>query len=163
MKLTDELRSHADVVRGSDAADVMIKAADELDRIANRAAIELAWAVDVFGSTARSPVERTLRFVEEAIEVGYESLLPFSVLMKIVHRVYNFTESGTAVASREHIAKEIGQALMCLEALALSRGIDANAERDKEFERLIASDPEKRRARHAKKIALGIALPLEKD
>jgi hypothetical protein len=123
---------------------------------ATRGAEMTQWAVDTFGPVALNKSERLMRFVEEAIETAHAGLLPVIVLDRIIDRVYSY--ENIPMPGREAFAKELAQAMLTLECLAHVHGIDVNAEVDKEVARLKASDPEERRARHRKKVELGIAI-----
>jgi NTP pyrophosphatase (non-canonical NTP hydrolase) len=109
----------------------------------------LNWAVEMFGDVALEPRERTMRFVEEAIELAHAMHLERSTLDAIVERVY----------SRKHglIYQEIGQSQITLECLAKSIGVDPEAEADREFFRIQAIPKAEWERRHAAKLAIGIA------
>ena len=107
------------------------------------------WAVDTFGYIARDPKERTLRFLEEAIELGQAMDIDPEQVSSIIGRVY-LREPGSP-------PKEIGQALATLELLAKAVDVDADAEATKEFYRVQSVPKEEWAKRHAAKVALGIA------
>lgn len=109
----------------------------------------LQWAVDTFGPVAKLKSERAMRFLEEAIELAQACGVDMQHCDRILWRVFT-RPAGSAY-------REIGQSLMCLEALAASLNISANDECDAELALMKASDPAERRARHAEKVRLGIA------
>jgi hypothetical protein len=109
----------------------------------------LSWAEDTFGPVAIDDRERTLRFLEEAIELVHALHTPSDLIHAIVERVY----------SRDHgnVPREIGQVQMTLEALAQIGGWDASGECDIEFQRVQLIPKSEWTKRHAAKVALGIA------
>lgn len=120
-----------------------------MDTQIDRPARFLAWAHETFGDIALDPEERTLRFVEEAIELAHASGVLHVTLQAIVRRVYA-REPGA-------IPREIGQSLATLELLAKAIGLDADAEASKEFHRVQSIPKEEWARRHGAKVALGIA------
>ena len=109
----------------------------------------LAWARETFGEIALDPRERTLRFVEEAIELAHASDVDHVTLQAIIKRVYARPAGG--------VPKEMGQALATLELLAKATGIDADAEATKEFYRVQSIPKDEWERRHSAKVAIGIA------
>lgn len=109
----------------------------------------LDWAVETFGHVALDPRERTLRFVEEAIELAHAMGVDIDTIDAIGDRVYR-RPAGEPL-------KEIGQSLATLELLAKALGIDADAEATKEFYRVQSVPKEEWARRHGAKVALGIA------
>lgn len=95
-----------------------------------RPAAWLKWAHDTFGDIALDPKERTLRFIEEAIELAHAMGIPATTLMAMTDRVYG--------RERGDIAREIGQAQACLECLAEAIEVSADEESTREFERVQA-------------------------
>ena len=109
----------------------------------------LNWAEETFGRVALDPRERTMRFVEEAIELAHAIGLDAGTVEAIIGRVY-FRQPGT-------VPREIGQALATLELLAKAIGIDADKEATAEFYRVQSIPKEEWARRHAAKVAIGIA------
>lgn len=109
------------------------------------------WAVEMFGDVALDTQERTMRFLEEAIEVAHSMGLGLGAVQKITARVYT-REQG-------EISREIGQAQMTLEMLAKSLRVDPDDEATKEFYRIQAIPKSEWQRRHAAKQAVGTALP----
>lgn len=109
----------------------------------------LNWAVEMFGDVALEPRERTMRFIEEAIELAHALHLERETLDAITERVYG----------RGHgkIYQEVGQTQMTLEGLAKVIGIDLEGEADREFFRIQAIPKSEWQRRHAAKQAIGIA------
>lgn len=111
----------------------------------------LQWATSMFGEVALDPRERTMRFVEEAIELAQAMGLDPETVLAIRDRVYS-REQGL-------IRKEIGQCAMTLEVLAESIGMNANDEATREFARVQSIPREEWQRRHEAKQAIGIAQP----
>lgn len=111
----------------------------------------LAWAVATFGDVARDKRERSMRFLEEAIELAHALDLDYATVQAVCKRVWN--------RDKGYIPREVGQAQMTLEALAASIGHDADREASNEFDRVRKIPKEEWTARHAAKVALGIAQP----
>ena len=109
----------------------------------------LKWAVDMFGPVALERRERLTRFVEEAIELAHAEGMPRDTLSKIIDRVHSRPQG--------HPTKEIGQAQATLELFAESIGLSADDLAAGEFKRVQSIPKEEWTARHAAKIALGIA------
>lgn len=109
----------------------------------------LIWAQQMFGEVALDPRERTLRFLEEAIELAHAMSVDVDTTLAVVDRVYN-REVG-------NIPREIGQATMTLECLARCIEVDADAEATKEFYRIQSIPKDEWERRHAAKKLLGIA------
>lgn len=109
----------------------------------------LEWAADTFGPVALDQGERTLRFIEEAIELAHCLDVPIGAISAITERVY-----GRAAG---HTHREIGQAMVTLEMLAEVTGFSAEAEASREFDRVRAISKEEWQTRHAAKVKLGIA------
>jgi hypothetical protein len=106
------------------------------------------WAIATFGPIATSTEERVARFLEEAIEVAHSNRLPPHVILRLVDRVYS-REPGA-------MPQEIGQAQICLECLAESLGLSADAEADAEFARVQALPKDHWVQRQRAKAELGI-------
>lgn len=115
----------------------------------DRPAEVLAWAVETFGEVANDPRERTARFLEEAIELAHALDFDYVIVQAICRRVWN--------RDKGYIPREVGQALMTLEALAQCIGHDADREASKEFDRVRTIPKDEWTTRHRAKVALGIA------
>lgn len=112
----------------------------------------LRWACETFGDIAISNRERALRFLEEAVEVGQAAGLEKSQVSAIIRRCYS--------NSPGRLPKEIGQARMCLDALAEHNSINPKREAADEFNRVQRFDKAHWHKRHRAKVDLGIALPV---
>ncbi len=115
----------------------------------NRPGDALQWAVEMFGSIARNRRERALRFLEEAIELAQVEGVEEGIVASVLQRVYSRAPGD--------LAKEIGQAAMCLEVLAWNAGLNADAEAAREFSRVQTIPKSEWARRHDAKVALGIA------
>lgn len=115
----------------------------------NRPKDFLAWATDTFGEIASDDMERTRRFIEEALELAHAMGLPARDVAKISDRVYS-RPAGI-------IPQEIGQAQATLECLAENMNISADWEACLEFDRVRSIPKEQWQRRHAAKQAIGIA------
>ena len=109
----------------------------------------LEWAERTFGSIARDPQERALRFIEEAIELVDAVGLPAVSILSIVGRVYDRPQGV--------LPKEVGQAMLTLKCLAEVFSIDADAEERYELTRIQSVPQEEWDRRHKAKVAIGIA------
>lgn len=120
-----------------------------MDMSIDRPSRFLMWARETFGDVALDPRERTMRFVEEALELAHASDVDHVTLQAIIKRVW--------ARPAGDVPKEMGQALATLELLAKATGIDADAEATKEFYRVQSIPKEEWAKRHGAKVALGIA------
>lgn len=111
----------------------------------------LKWATETFGPVALDPRERTMRFLEEAIELAHAMGLDPDTVAAIRDRVYSRPQ-GT-------IQREIGQSGMTLEALAECINVDADFEVGREFHRVQQVPQAEWQRRHEAKQAIGIAQP----
>lgn len=109
----------------------------------------LAWAHETFGDIALDPAERTMRFVEEAIELAMACNMPRATVEKIVDRVYTRRQGCIDV--------EVAQCQVTLELLAKVQRIDLDAVATEEFYRVQSIPKEEWSRRHGAKVALGIA------
>ena len=109
----------------------------------------LAWAIRTFGPVAANRDERAARFIEEALELVQSEGLSESTALRIVWRVYSRPAGD--------IAREIGQAMACLECLAENIGLSADAEAHKEFGRVQSIPQEEWTRRHEAKVQQQIA------
>lgn len=109
----------------------------------------LQWARETFGDIALDAHERTMRFVEEAIELAHAMSLESETVEAIIRRVYS-RPFGL-------VSREIGQCLATLELLASVVAVDADQEATAEFARVKAIPKTEWDRRHKAKVALGIA------
>lgn len=114
-----------------------------------RPAAFLVWALDTFGPVAADPSERARRFVEEALELAQAMGLGAEDIAALVSRVWS-RPAGDA-------AKEIGQTQACLETLAESLGLSADALAEAEFDRVRSIPKSEWYRRHNAKVAAGLA------
>lgn len=122
----------------------------EIARVRDRRSQDvLAWALDIFGPVAGTQMERTARFVEEAVELAHAAGLGADVVARIVERVYS-RPAGS-------IPKEVGQAGLTLEAFAANVGVSLEAETAREWDRIRTIPQAEWARRHSAKQALGIA------
>jgi hypothetical protein len=110
----------------------------------------LTWAADTFGPVALDQNERTLRFLEEAIELAHSLDIPIGQLSAIAERVY--------ARPAGKVDREIGQVQLTLDMLAEVYGCNARAEGRREFDRVRSIPKAEWEARHAAKVKLGIAV-----
>jgi hypothetical protein len=114
----------------------------------------LKWAEEMFGEkTARDPLERARRLLEEAIELAQAAGLDLDAVSALAARVY--------LRPPGDIEREVGQVAMTLEVLAANIGLDADAEASREFARVRHIPKQEWEARHAAKAAQGIARPVD--
>lgn len=111
----------------------------------------ISWAVETFGTLAMDPIERTMRFFEEAIELAHTMGLSREKVDALVDRVFS------RPAGEE--GQEIAQTTLCLEALAACRGVDINTEAAKEIERILTRTKEHWRDRQNAKARENLATP----
>lgn len=115
----------------------------------NRPKDFLAWAMDTFGAIACDDMERTRRFIEEALELSHAMGLPLRDVDAISARVYS-RPPGV-------IPQEIGQAQVTFEVLAENMNLSADREAYLEFDRVRSIPKSEWEKRHAAKVAIGIA------
>lgn len=116
----------------------------------------LAWACNTFTpAVALNLKERSSRFIEEAIELAQAAGLGKAAVLAIVDRVYTRKPGG--------VHREVGQAVMTLEALAELFSIDADVEADKELKRVQSIPLQEWHRRQAAKAALGIAMVVKHE
>jgi len=109
----------------------------------------LDWAHDTFGEIALNPAERTMRFVEEAVELALACNMPRETLDRITARVYGRAQGN--------IEQEVAQCQVTLELLAKVLRVDLDAVATAEFQRVQSIPKEEWERRHGAKVALGIA------
>lgn len=112
----------------------------------------LEWAANTFGSLALDTRERSLRFIEEAIELAQACQITPEEIQSTVTRVYS--------RERGDPHKETGQAYMTLAALAEWLRIDLNDALLREWRRVQGVPLEEWVKRHNAKVELGIATPM---
>lgn len=117
--------------------------------MSNRPKNFLAWATDIFGDIAADDMERTRRFIEEALELAHAMGLPLKSVDAISARVYS--------RPRGTIPQEIGQAQATLECLAENMNLSADREAYLEFDRVRTIPKSEWKRRHDAKVAIGIA------
>lgn len=109
----------------------------------------LQWAHETFGDVALDPYERSLRFIEEAVELAHAVGLDAAEIAAIVDRVF--------ARPAGDVVREVGQCLATFELLARVLKVDADREATAELARVKAIPQEEWARRHGAKIALGIA------
>lgn len=112
------------------------------------------WAAASFGADAvNNRKERGMRVVEEALELGQTCGVSIEDIMRLALRVY----AGSPGA----IAKEVGDVGLTLGILAHSVGLSATSCTRWGLLAAVGKPADFWRDRHEKKVALGIAKPLE--
>lgn len=109
----------------------------------------LSWAHETFGDIALDPQERTMRFLEEAVELAHAMNIDAATVQAIADRVFS-RPAG-------ELTREVGQCLCTLELLSKALNVDANSLADDEFFRVQRIPKEEWARRHGAKVALGIA------
>lgn len=109
----------------------------------------LAWAQETFGGVAINPAERTMRFVEEAIELAMACDMPRETVEAITARVY--------AKGPGNITLEAAQCQVTLEMFAKVLRIDLDAAATEEFYRVQSIPKEEWERRHSAKVEIGIA------
>jgi hypothetical protein len=107
------------------------------------------WVLDTFGDVNARPMERILRFMEEAFELAQACGLTHPELTRLMLHVYG-KPTG-------QIAQEIGGVGTTLLALSAAHGLDAEALEVQELRRVLTLDPAHFRARHNAKADAGVA------
>lgn len=120
-----------------------------MDMSIDRPSRFLQWARETFGDAALNPAERTMRFVEEAVELGMACSMPRETLEKIADRVYS--------RGQGNIKTEAAQCQVTLELLAKVLRIDLETAATEEFQRVQTIPKEEWERRHSAKVALDIA------
>ena len=115
-----------------------------------RQSIVAAWIRSTFGEVTCTREERTLRFLEEAIELAQAEGLSLEQVNRLMIHVYN-KPRGVA-------EQEVGGVGITLLAYCECIGISADAAELLEWERVSAIDAEYFRRRHNKKADVGIAV-----
>lgn len=109
----------------------------------------IAWAWATFGDIALNRDERAARLVEEAIEVCQAESVAQDVVHRLVDRVYSRPVGD--------LGREIGGVAMTLAALAENAGYSVEAEAQRELDRVMGLSPAHFAAKHAEKVAAGVA------
>ena len=107
------------------------------------------WSVETYGPSAATFDERALRFLEEALELAQACGIEEDMVGRLAARVYE-QEPGP-------VFKELGQTALMLEALSECRNTDLDEAANAEFERIEGLPKSHFEARHAAKVARGIA------
>lgn len=114
-----------------------------------RQATTLDWVRATFGEVATETPERIRRLLEEAVELAQAEGLTVEETRAVVEYVYQKSPGSPA--------QEVGGVGLTLLAYCQSKGLDADAEEQRELDRVLAVDPAHFRARHNKKADAGIA------
>lgn len=109
----------------------------------------LTWAVEAFGSTARDPLERAARLVEEAIEVAQAEGLSPVIIKRIMDRVYSRPPGD--------LWQELGGLQVTALALAQNRGLELDSCARMEFQRVRSKPMGWWCRKHQEKIDAGTA------
>lgn len=108
-----------------------------------------AWVTRNWGDKAMNRVERVERLLEEVIELAQAEGLPLDALTRISRHVYHKPPGEPA--------QEVGGIATCLLAYCAGTGISADAAEAAELQRILVLSPQHFRARHAAKVAAGMA------
>lgn len=108
------------------------------------------WVRETFGDPSTAPSERVKRVLEEAVELAQAEGMTQDHALAIVGYVFGKPKGDPA--------QEVGGLGVTLLAYCEARGLSADAEEAREFERVLAIDPAHFRARHNKKADAGIAV-----
>lgn len=114
-----------------------------------RASQFLQWAQETFGDIALDPHERTMRFIEEAVELAHAMGVDAALMATLIERVYSRPAGQRS--------REIGQCLATLELLSRVLCVNADQEATAELARVKTIPKEEWERRHGAKVALGIA------
>lgn len=121
---------------------------EETSSLAALDAIAFDWALRCFGDQMANPQERTLRMIEEAIEVGQAAGLPEVLLHEQVFEVYK--------RPRGTLTKELGGLCHTLRLLCTTLGVNPEALRVAELRRVLSFSPEHFAKRNREKLDLGL-------
>lgn len=103
------------------------------------------WAYEVFGAEiCENQHERSLRFIEEAIELAQAANCPKEDVLKLVDEVYGKT--------RGNVINEAGDCLLCLSLLCTMHGISLSEASNKVLLRVVNNKEAIRKKALAKKI-----------
>ena len=108
------------------------------------------WVADTFGAPSTVSIERAFRVLEEAAELAQAEGMTVERAIDIVRYVFGKPAGDPA--------QEVGGLGVTLLAYCEARGLSADAEEQREFDRVLAIDPAHFRARHNKKADAGIAV-----
>lgn len=112
----------------------------------------LHWAHSTFGPIALNPVERTLRIVEEAVEVAQADGCDPAMLHAIIDRTYS--------RPADSVEKELGGLLLTVYARCALVGLDPDAVLGKEIDRVLSKPREHWAAKHDDKMRDGTVIGL---
>ena len=115
-----------------------------------RQALVLSWVRETFGEVAISRRERVLRFAEEAIELVQAENVPLLELMTLLTHVYG--------KPKDEPFQEVGGIGVTLLGYCAVAGLSADAEEQREFNRVLSIPVEHFRARQNKKADAGVAV-----
>lgn len=110
------------------------------------------WIVRVWTDDSMNPRERMERLIEEVFELAQIEGIS-KERIDTIHTRVNEKPPGI-------IAQEVGGISVTLLGYCQSRGISADTCEDAEIQRVLAKPVEHFRARHAKKVASGLAVAL---
>ena len=108
------------------------------------------WVRATFGEPSTVASERVLRVLEEAIELAQAEGIPQDRVLASVEYVYRKPVGDPA--------QEVGGLGVTLLAYCETKGISADEEEAREFDRVVKIDADHFRARHNKKADAGIAV-----
>jgi hypothetical protein len=147
--LVDELTAQRDAF-GQKALQLQDRVTTlESARDARQRAV-LQWVGGTFGPLARTPYERAQRVLEEAVELGQAEGLTPERTRAVVDHVYGKPPGDPA--------QEAGGLGVTLLAYCEARGLSADGEEVREFDRVLSIDPAQFRARHNAKADAGLAV-----
>lgn len=107
------------------------------------------WCLRTFGqSVVHNTRERSLRLVEECIELAQVHEVDRDIVHRLVDAVYS--------RSVGHAEKEVGDVFICLVILCEASGYDMNWCIEEGIAKLLNTDPEKFRKRFAEKTAANL-------
>lgn len=115
----------------------------------NRQKAVIQWVEDTFGKSSLTTRERALRVLEEAIELAQAEGIEINQACSVAEHVFS-KPPGDPV-------QEVGGLGVTLLAYCEARGVSADMEERREFNRVLAVDPAHFRARHNKKADASIA------
>lgn len=109
------------------------------------------WCANTFGKECvLNTRERSLRCFEEATELAQAMTIPKEDVLKIIDHVYS--------RQKGEVRGEIAGSFSTLLVLCETLGFTAEKVVEEEFERVISTDPDHMRRKHADKIAAGISV-----
>lgn len=114
-----------------------------------------SWVRATFGETNAIPRERTLRFLEEAIELAQAEGIESDLIIKLLGHVY-----AKPTGTRE---QELGGIGVTLLAYCGSTGLSLDDSTEAELARVLEKNPEHFRERHNIKARAGVATTVATD